>query len=112
MSIVPLEKQEMIAKLTLPVHNSGKLKAGQTVNIKLNNYLYQEYGMLKGVVKTISVMPQHDSYSVEVSLPNQLLTTYQKKLDYKEEMQGTADIITEELSILDRVFYQFRELVK
>jgi len=112
MSIVPLEKHEMIARLAIPVHNSGKLKTGQTVNIKLNNYLYQEYGMLKGIVKTISLMPQHDSYSVEVFLPDQLLTTYHKKLDYKEEMQGTADIITEELSLLDRVFYQFRKIMK
>ena len=96
----------------MPVQNSGKLKTGQTVNIKLNNYLYQEYGMLKGVVKTISLMPQNENYSVEVSLPSQLLTTYQKKLDYKEEMQGTADIITEELSVLDRVFYQFRKLMR
>lgn len=112
MGIVPVEKQEVIAKLILPVHNSGKLKAGQTVNIKLNNYLFQEYGMLKGFVKTISVMPKNESYAIEVSLPNQLNTTYNKKLDYKQEMQGTADIITEELSVFDRVFYQFRKIVK
>lgn len=112
MSIVPLEKQEMIAKLFLPVHNSGKLKAGQTVNIKLNNYLFQEYGMLKGFVKNISVMPKNENYAIEVSLPHQLITTYNKKLEYKQEMQGTADIITEELSVFDRVFYQFRKIIK
>ena len=112
MGIVPLEKQEVIAKLILPVHNSGKLKVGQTVNIKLNNYLFQEYGMLKGFVKNISVMPKNESYAIKVSLPNQLITTYNKKLDYKQEMQGTADIITEELSVFDRVFYQFRKIVK
>jgi hypothetical protein len=112
MSIVPTEKQEMIAKLFLPVRNSGKLKAGQTANIKLNNYLFQEYGMLKGIVKNISVMPKNESYAIEVSLPNQLITTYNKTLTYQQEMQGTADIITEELSVFDRVFYQFREIVK
>ncbi|MEK6615352.1 MAG: HlyD family efflux transporter periplasmic adaptor subunit [Bacteroidota bacterium] len=112
MSIVPLEKQEMIAKLFLPVRNSGKLKTGQTVNIKLNNYLFQEYGMLKGAVKNISVMPKNESYAIEVSLPNQLITTYNKNLEYKQEMQGAADIITEELSVFDRVFYQFRKLMR
>ncbi len=112
LSIVPVEKQEMIAKLFLPVHNSGKLKAGQTVNIKLNNYLFQEHGMLKGYVKNISVVPQNENYAIEVALPNQLITTYNKKLDYKQEMRGTADIITEELSVFDRVFYQFRKIVK
>jgi multidrug resistance efflux pump len=112
MSIVPAEKQEMIAKLFLPVRNSGKLKTGQAVNIKLNNYLFQEYGMLKGVVKNISVMPKNESYAIEVSLPNQLITTYNKTLTYQQEMQGSADIITEELSVFDRVFYQFRKIVK
>lgn len=112
LSIVPTEKQEMIAKLFLPVQNSGKLKIGQTVNIKLNNYSYQEYGMLKGNVKNISVMPQKETYAIEVSLQNDLTTSYHKYLDYKEEMQGSADIITEELSVFDRVFYQFRKLVK
>src|SRR5438445_7615692 len=95
LSIVPGQKQEVIAKLLLPVTNSGKLKVGQTVNIKLNNYLFQEYGMLKGNVKSISVIPKNESYAVEVALPDKLTTTYKKHLDYKEEMQGTADIITE-----------------
>jgi len=58
----------------------------------------------------LSLMPKNESYVVEVSLPNKLTTTYKKHLDYKEEMQGTADIITEELSVFDRVFYQFRKI--
>lgn len=111
LSIVPSEKQEIIAKLMLPVQNSGKLKIGQKVNIKLNNYAYQEYGMLKGIVRNISIMPQNENYAVEVALPEKLLTSYKKRLDYKEEMQGTAEIITEQLSVFDRIFYQFRKLV-
>lgn len=93
------------------VQNSGKLKIGQIVNIKLNNYAYQEYGMLKGNVKNISVMPQKETIAIEVALADNLTTTYHKLLDYKEEMEGTADIITEELSVFERVFYQFRKLI-
>jgi multidrug resistance efflux pump len=111
-SIVPSEKQEVIGKLILPLQNSGKLKTGQVVNIKLNNYPYQEYGMLKGRVRNVSVIPQKQNYSVEIALPEQLTTTYQKKLEYKEEMQGTAEIVTEELTLFQRLFYQFRKLIK
>jgi multidrug resistance efflux pump len=111
-SIVPSEKQEVIGKLILPLQNSGKLKTGQLVNVKLNNYPYQEYGMLKGVVRNISVIPQKQNYSVEIALPEQLTTSYQKKLEYKEEMQGTAEIVTEELTLFQRLFYQFRKLIK
>ena len=112
LSLVPAQKQEVIGKLILPLQNSGKLKNGQTVNIKLNNYPYQEYGMLKGIVRNISVIPQKQNYAVEVALPEQLTTTYKKKLEYKEEMQGNAEIVTEELSLFNRIFYQFRKLMK
>lgn len=112
LSIVPVEKQEVIGKLILPLQNSGKLKNGQTVIVRLNNYPYQEYGMLKGRVRNISVIPQKQNYSVEVALPDQLTTTYNKKLEYKEEMQGSAEIITEELTLFKRIFYQFRKLLK
>jgi multidrug resistance efflux pump len=110
--IIPSQKQEMIAKLILPVQNTGKLKLGQHVNIKLNNYAYEEYGMLEGYIKNISMMPQNGNYAIEVSIPNKLITSYNKQLAYKEEMEGAADIITEDLSIFDRVFYQFRKLMK
>lgn len=112
LSIVPIEKQSIIAKLFLPVQNSGKLKIGQKVNIKLDSYQFQEYGALNGLIKNISEMPQKGMYAIEVALPEQLLTSYKKQLIYKEEMEGTADIITEELSVFDRIFYQFRKILK
>jgi multidrug resistance efflux pump len=112
MSIVPIKKQEMIAKLVLPVPNSGKLKVNQRVNIKLNNYPYQEFGMLPGYVKSISVLPKDNNYAIEVALPGKLMTSFHKELEYKEEMQGSAEIITDNLSVMSRVFYQFRKMVK
>lgn len=112
LSIVPTQKQRVIAKLLLPIHHSGKLKFGQVVNIKLDNYPYQEYGTLSGYVKNICKIPQNETYSIEVSLPNKLTTSHHKQLEYKEEMQGTADIITEELSVFERIFYQLRKILK
>jgi multidrug resistance efflux pump len=111
LSIVPSEKQEVIARLSMPVQNSGKLRQGQTVNIRLNNYQFREYGMLKGTIKAISQMPKNDTYSIEVSLPGKLITTYHRQLDYKEDMHGTADVITEDLSVSDRIFNQFRKII-
>lgn len=111
LSVVPSEKQEVIARLTMPAQNSGKLKPGQTVNIRLSNYPYQEYGTLKGSIRRISRMPKDNSYSIEVILPEGLLTSYHKQLEYRENMSGTADVITEELSVSGRIFRQFREIM-
>lgn len=112
LSIVPLKSQEIIAKLFLPIQNSSKLRIGQTVNLKLFNYKFQEYGLVKGFVKNISMVPQKDTYAVEVSLSQKLITTYNKQLVYKEEMQGLAEVVTEELSVFDRIFYQFKSILK
>jgi len=40
-----------------------------------------------------------------------LRTTYKKDLDYRPEMSGSAQIITEDLRLIERIFNQFRALV-
>ncbi len=110
-SVVPEEKQVLIAKLTLPTQNSGKAKEGQTVNIKLDNYPYTENGIITGRVKSISLVPNNNTYSVDVELPNGLTTTYHKTLTYKNEMTGTGEIITENRSFLDRIFNKFKSIL-
>lgn len=110
-SIIPTQKQEFIGKCTLPVINSGKLEIGQKVNIKLDNYPYNENGMLHGSVTNISEVPNKDNYMVDIKLLNGLTTSYNKKLIYKEQMTGKADIITKNISVLDRIFFNFKKLL-
>jgi multidrug resistance efflux pump len=110
-SIVPSEKQTLIARLILPSQNSGKVKAGQTVNIKLDNYPYTEYGIVKGIIKGISLVPNNNAYSIDVQLPNSLTTSYNKTLTYKEEMTGTGEIITENMTLLNRLFNKFKAVI-
>ncbi|NVK09480.1 MAG: HlyD family secretion protein, partial [Tenacibaculum sp.] len=35
-----------------------------------------------------------------------------KKIDFKQEMQGTADIVTEDLRLIERFFYQLKNIIK
>lgn len=109
-SIVPLLKQQFIGKGILPILNTGKLSIGQNVNIKLDNYPYTENGMLQGKVINISVVPNKDNYAVDIDLKNGLKTSYNKTLIYKEQMKGSADIITENISVMDRIFFNFKKL--
>lgn len=109
-SVVPLLKQQFIGKGILPILNTGKLSIGQNVNIKLDNYPYTENGMLQGNVINISVVPNKDNYAVDIDLKNGLKTSYNKTLIYKEQMKGTADIITENISVMDRIFFNFKKL--
>lgn len=110
-TIVPEQSNDLIGKLTMPIQNSGKVKVGQEVIIKLNNYPYQEWGSLKGKIVSISSVPKKNeaSYTVYIEI-NSLNTSYNKKIDFKQEMQGSAEIITEKLTVLERIFYQLRDL--
>jgi multidrug resistance efflux pump len=110
-AIIPSHKQQFIGKCILPILNSGKLLKGQSVNIKLDNYPYNENGMLKGIITNISEVPNKDTYSIDVKLENGLVTSYNKVLPYKEEMKGKADIITENLSVMNRIFFNFKKLM-
>ena len=112
-TIIPYKNTAYIAKLKTPVLNSGKIKIGQTVNIKLKNYPDTEFGVLKGKIKNISlVVDEKGFYMVDVSLSSKLITSYDKQLEFRQEMQGVAEIITEDLRLIDRFFYQLKEIFK
>ena len=83
---------------------------GQKVNIYLKNYPYQEFGVLPGRVRSISLVPQDNRYAIEITLPAGLMTSYRKQLDFRQEMQGSAEIVTEDLRLLERIFYQVKAL--
>jgi multidrug resistance efflux pump len=112
-TIIPSIENGFIGKLKAPAQNSGKIKIGQTVNIRLANYPDREFGIIKGSIKAISLTPDKDgNLIIDVSLPNGLQTSYKKKIIFQQEMIGSADIITEDLRLLERLLYQFRDIFK
>jgi len=115
-TIVPASPCNMIGKARLPIARSGKVKTGQQVNIRLQNFPENEYGILRGVVSNISLVPVQTGemayYSVEIRLTDNLITTYKKELPRLPNMQGQADIITEDISLLERLVLPVRKIVK
>ncbi len=109
-TIIPSDNLDYVAKLKTPSQNSGKIEPGQFVNVKLENYPETEFGILKGEVENISLTPDKDGfYLVDVSLPHEMITSYGKEIQFKQEMRGVAEIITEDLRLLERFFYQLKE---
>lgn len=111
LAIVPDNPGKYIGRIYLKMQRSGKVKPGQDVNIKLSSYPYLEYGMLKGKIKTKSLVPAGDTYVIEIDLPSGLTTLYNRKLDFNQNMQGTAEIITENIRLLQKIVNPFRYLV-
>jgi multidrug resistance efflux pump len=111
-TVVPLIQQNLIGKCEVPLRNSGKLKAGQKVNLKLENYPYREWGLVRAKVRSISEVPkigENPAYIVYLDIGN-LRTSYGKNLQFHQELKGTAEILLNEVTLMDRVFFQVRHL--
>lgn len=112
-AIIPNEKSNFIGKIKAPALNSGKIKMGQDVTIRLANYPDTEFGIIKGKVIAISLTPdKENNLLIDVSLPIGLKTSYKKQIAFQQEMTGNADIITEDLRLIERLLYQFRGVFK
>ncbi len=111
-TIIPFIRKDLLGKCIVPVQNSGQISKGQKVYLKLDNYPYREWGMIKASVNSISEVPSRETvpgYIVYLDVDS-LVTSYGKKLSLHQELIGTAEIVLEEVTLLERVFYQFRQL--
>lgn len=107
--IAPDQKQ-YVGELRLPQYNLGKVKAGQQALIKFAGYPFEEYGAVKGRITTIAQIPGNDStFSAKVRLPTGFTTQYGKRVTYRVGMQASAEISTEDISLLERLVYLYRK---
>ncbi|MEA1877276.1 MAG: hypothetical protein U9N86_10465 [Bacteroidota bacterium] len=111
MTVVQNEPDILLGKLELPVVGSGKVAIGHKVLVKLDKYPYMEYGMLIGLVNSISLVTEQEFYLVEVTFPNGLLSSYSKDLLLTQGMTGKAEIITDNMSFLVRIVNPIRSLL-
>lgn len=112
-SIIPTDQKGYVGKAKAPAQNSGKIKIGQEVIIRLTNFPEREFGILKGKVTAISLTPDKEgNLLIDISLTQGLQTSYHKKIAFRQEMNGTADIITNDLRLTERILYQFRDIFK
>lgn len=104
MTIIPEEYGNLIGKIKLPLKGAGEVETGQPVNIRFEGYPYLEYGMVKGIVSNVSKVPEGEFYTVELELPDGLTTYYGMEIGFNQHMQGTAEIITDNMRLLQRIF--------
>lgn len=117
-SVVP-EQSPVVGHLLLPSVGAGKVKTGQEVSIKLNDFPYLEYGSIEGNVSSISLVANQvqgsaqatDMYLVTISLPDGLRTKFGSVLEFRYEIKGSADIRTEKKRLIQRLFDNLKHSV-
>ncbi len=103
-TVIPLEPSAIIAKAVIPPSGFGKVEVGQRVNIKLSGFPYMEFGMLRGVIRSISLVPDSRGYIAEIELSEGMTSSYHSvNLKFIQQMDGTAEIITKEMRLITRL---------
>lgn len=103
---------EIMGEAYIPAIGAGKVKVGQLVNIKLNDYPYDEFGLLCGKVVSISPLMNKvqmnnavvETYLVRIAFPQGVTTNFDHKLSLNFESKGTAEIITKPKRLIERLF--------
>jgi HlyD family secretion protein len=111
MIVYPKQRVKIFGKAELQAFGAGRLRRNQVVNIKLDNYPYREFGMLKGKLVKLSLTEER-TYIATISLPDTLVTNYGVTIPLSQEMTGAAEIITEKMNLFERLFMPLKSLIR
>ncbi len=110
--IVPEGEANWIGRALLPLQRSGKVKTGQRVIVRFQNFPDQEFGVVEGCLSVISLVPTEDNYMIEITFPKGLTTNYGKQLPLFYEMKATAEIVTDETRLIENFFQPLKKILK
>lgn len=90
----------------IPAAKINTVKIGYSANIKLADFPFEKYGVLKAKVDSISTEMEAQGYYAEMKLTNGLITNTQKRLVISNQTNGSAQILTGEIRLLEQVFFK------
>ena len=105
--IVP-ETSSLVARIAVKEGGAGKIRQGQAVRIRMDDYPYKEFGVVSGSVQSVSTVARGGGYLVQVDVPWPLRSSYGRDLRFRQEMAGQASIVTADQSVLGRIFAEIR----
>ncbi len=107
------ENSRYFVEITIPQSNFGKVAVGQQVLLKFQSYPFQEYGSVMGKIEFISHIPSEEGYLAKVVFINGLTTTYNKQIQYRDGLLANAEIVTKDMRLLERFYYNIvRQVAK
>jgi HlyD family secretion protein len=93
------------AEVRLSQSNFGKIDTGMKVQLRFDAYPYQEMGFVTGHLNYLSKVAIDTGFIGTVRLDRGLKTNQNKELQYKNGLHAQAIIITKEMRLLERLYY-------
>lgn len=96
--------ERFFGEMVIPQNSLGKVKEGQKVLVKLKGYPFEEFGMIKGIIASISDVPYKDSiFTARVDFKMINSSDMKKPVHLKQGMAADAEIITQDATIFQRI---------
>ncbi len=105
--VVP-ETTQLIGRMPVKQGGGGKIRPGQTVRLRLDDFPYKEFGVVTGRVQSVSMVARDGANLVLLDLPHPLVTSFHREIEFRQEMTGQASIVTEDIRLIGRVLYEVR----
>jgi multidrug efflux pump subunit AcrA (membrane-fusion protein) len=104
---------QWLGEIQIPQNNFGRVREGQRVLIKFAGFPFEEFGAIEGRIASIAKIASGENghFFATVDMPDGLTTNFGKTLIYHTGMRASAEIITEELRLIERLFYRLRGIV-
>lgn len=113
MMVIPTKHMSSEGKALLPATGVGKVKVGQRVISRLNNYPDTEFGFVEGKVINVSDIPNKDgNYLVVIGYPKGLFTNYGRHLPQTKQILGSAQIIIKNKRLIENFIQPLEKIFK
>lgn len=93
-------------------HSFGKIHKGQKVLVRFNGYPAYEFGTVTGKIAYLSDFPVQDSLFVAKVRFEDLVTSYNRKIPPTNGMTGKAEIILQDMRLLERFYNNIAKQIK
>lgn len=111
--VIPRHKGPSVGIAKLPATGAGKVRIGQMVNVRVNNFPEEEFGFIVGRVTGISEVPDKESnYFINIGFPKGLQTNYGKRLPPSKQMVGSAQVVIRDKRLIEKFIQPLEKFFK
>ncbi len=93
MSLLPLTPGSLIGTMVLPIKGAARITVGQKVLIRLNEYPYLQFGILKGYIEELSPVPINGNYLARVTFPDSNNALLGKTIQLNRLLTGEGRVV-------------------
>ncbi|MGK7390619.1 MAG: HlyD family secretion protein [Candidatus Cyclobacteriaceae bacterium M2_1C_046] len=114
--VMPYEQNRLLMSVLIPIQNIGKVEIEQEAIIKMDAFPYKEYGVVEAKLTALQSLPQQNEegalfYEASINLQDPIMTTTADTIPYRPRMTASVEIITENKTIIQRIFKQILSLI-